>query len=156
MKTLLLLSLLSLSGCNEIREAQSNQVLTAPTREADQPTKPNKKQLRAYLNRVTARVAQADINSTFGGITNVLIELDNPTPITFHMVGVSVTYVLKSGEVFTTEPVLFTDVPANGKLLATAPNASRGTRVVANITEYESEQLPPNLNKRLGVGTMIN
>ncbi len=77
-----------------------------------------------------------------GGISNLRVQIDNPTRLTFTSIQVRVSYIKESGEVFATEKVFFSDVGPNDNRIKKAPESRRGTSVRAKIVAYDSPDIP--------------
>lgn len=155
MKKVILLVFTLIVGCNESqRERVSEPTQAVLDIDNGEAIKRRNRQYKRELNQVKAMVLHYKVG-LLGGLSNVSIQLKNPTSIYFESVMVEATYHLQNGNAYVTEFVEFTDVEPNSTKFMTAPNSSRGTSLVCAITAYHSEDLPPHLNRqRPGVGTM--
>ncbi|MBC3788750.1 serine/threonine protein kinase [Spirosoma utsteinense] len=73
----------------------------------------------------------------FGGIKNIQVKLDNPSPFTFALVAVRVDYHKEKGPLYKSEKVWFGNVGPNASLTRKAPDSDRGTRITAKVVGYE-------------------
>ena len=77
-----------------------------------------------------------------GGISNLRIRVENPTPLTFTRIRVRVSYIKESGDVFATQTMYFADMGPNDVRTRAAPDSRRGTSVRAQIVAYDSPDIP--------------
>jgi eukaryotic-like serine/threonine-protein kinase len=89
---------------------------------------------------VIAKVADYHADKVMGGITDVQLQIDNPTEQSFKSILVRVTYIKVNGDVHKTEDVYFYNVQAYSSPKQAAPDSNRGTDVRAEIVAFESAQ----------------
>ena len=77
-----------------------------------------------------------------GGISNLRVRVENPTPLTFTSIRVRVSYIKENGDTFSTQTMFFNNIGPNDTRTRTAPESRRGTSVRAQIVAYDSPDMP--------------
>ncbi|MFC5412408.1 serine/threonine protein kinase [Larkinella bovis] len=76
-----------------------------------------------------------------GGIKNVRVQVNNPSPFPFPSIAVQVSYYKDNGGLYKTEKMFFNNVAPNSSPVRKAPNSDRGTRVTCKILKYDLPKL---------------
>lgn len=97
----------------------------------------NDKQKEYYRNNIFKLLNphtnnyQKDI--VFGGIWDLIIKIDNPSPYTLDEVWVVVNYIKADGNLHKSEVVYFKNMPAGQQILQPAPNSDKGVEVKCRV-----------------------
>lgn len=91
---------------------------------------------RQTRNNITSLV-QVTTNeysvNTFGGISNLDVMVTNNTDYTIDQITVAIDYIKENGGIYTTEYLIFNNIPANQNKSLSAPDSNRGLSV--NLTK---------------------
>ncbi len=91
---------------------------------------------RQTRNNITSLV-QVTTNeysvNTFGGISNLNVMVTNNTDYTINQITVAIDYIKENGGIYTTEYLIFNNIPANQNKSLSAPDSNRGLSV--NLTK---------------------
>ena len=96
------------------------------------------------LNKVKEEISNVSWGG-LGGASDIQIKMNNPTKLGFKFIKVEISYVKDSGELYKTEEVIFYDVTPYSSQLENAPNSDRGTKLRTKIIEFESPDVPSDL-----------
>lgn len=103
-----------------------------------------RQEIISALNKVKEEIANVSWGG-FGGASDIQIKMNNPTKLSFKYIKVEVSYVKESGELHKTEEVIFYDVTPYSSQLENAPNSDRGVRLRTKIIDFESSDVPSDL-----------
>jgi GYF domain 2 len=103
-----------------------------------------RQEIISALNKVKEEVANVCWGG-LGGASDIQIKMNNPTKLSFKYIKVEVSYVKESGELHKIEEVIFYDVIPYSSQLENAPNSDRGVRLRTKIIDFESSDVPSDL-----------
>lgn len=107
--------------------------------------KANRQELVNQLNQVKEELTAEQ--GTFGGYSNVMLTLKNPSKLRFDFVKVQIRYYKANGGAYQDDVLIFYDVAPYSEQTLQAPDSNRGTSYVTQIFSYKSPDLPKSLQR---------
>lgn len=76
----------------------------------------------------------------FGGVKELSVRLENPSPVSFKQVAVRVQYIKENGDLFRSTVMYFNNIGPNATVIRRAPDSQRGTRFSARVLRADAER----------------